>query len=396
MMCSVKPFGIAFLFCLLCSVYSCDKLDGGSDEDSGSSGTGGGGTYVRENLSENGSANCYIVSSAGEYRFKAVKGNSTESVGQIDSVCVLWETYGTDYAPRKKDLIAEVGIDDDYIIFRTPETFRKGNALIAVMDPEGTVLWSWHIWLTDKPEDQIYNNGAGIMMDRNLGAISASKGDVGALGLLYQWGRKDPFLNSSSISECVVAKSTLVWPGAVVSSRITGTIEYATANPTQFIGANENNYDWMYFPTMNTENFGWSSKKTIYDPCPVGYHVPDGGPYGMWAVALGTESLENNLTETADNTNKGFDLGGLSGTTYKLTDADVCWYPFSGCRDSNGRLAQVGEIGNYASWSRDMIIEPHSTNHVTNYYFSIWGNDGMCTSSKSFKAKGLSVRCVKE
>ena len=36
------------------------------------------------------------------------------------------------------------------------------------------------------------------MMDRNLGATSATPGNVGSLGLLYQWGRKDPFLGSSS------------------------------------------------------------------------------------------------------------------------------------------------------------------------------------------------------
>ena len=45
-------------------------------------------------------------------------------------------------------------------------------------------------------------------MDRNLGATSAALGDVGALGLLYQWGRKDPFLGSLSITESEVAAST--------------------------------------------------------------------------------------------------------------------------------------------------------------------------------------------
>ena len=224
----VKPFSIAFVLCLVCSICSCEKSDGGSDDDSGSGGTGGGGIYVHEDLSENGSANCYIVSSAGEYTFKAVKGISTDSVGQIDSVYVLWETYGTDYAPRKKDLISEVWLDGNSITFKTAESFRKGNALIAAANSEGTIVWSWHIWMTDKPEDHVYNNEAGIMMDRNLGAISATKGDVGALGLLYQWGRKDPFLNSSSTTENIIAKSTLVWPVSINTSPITRTLEYAT------------------------------------------------------------------------------------------------------------------------------------------------------------------------
>ncbi len=388
----VKPFSIAFVLCLVCSICSCEKSDGGSDDDSGSGGTGGGGIYVHEDLSENGSANCYIVSSAGEYTFKAVKGNSTESVGQIDSVYVLWETYGTDYAPRKKDLISEVWLDGNSITFKTAESFRKGNALIAAANSEGTILWSWHIWMTDKPEDHVYNNEAGIMMDRNLGAISATKGDVGALGLLYQWGRKDPFLNSSSTTENIIAKSTLVWPVSINTSPITGTLEYATAHPTQFICAKEGSRDWIY---ANVKNVGWLRTKTVNDPCPPGYYVPTGGPFsGVWAIAFDAKLIETDLIETADNINKGFDFGGLSGTTYKLTDADVCWYPFAGRRDYYGALIQVGESGAYASWTRDLVID--GSNQFTNYYFSIGNNDRMLTSSKQSKAEARSVRCVRE
>ena len=98
--------------------------------------------------------------------------------------------------------------------------------------------------LTDKPQGQVYYNNAGTMMDRNLGATSATPGDVGALGLLYQWGRKDPFLGGGSISSNTVAKSTGTWPSAVSSDSNTGTIAYATSNPTTFIMRNSNNYDW--------------------------------------------------------------------------------------------------------------------------------------------------------
>lgn len=38
-------------------------------------------------------------------------------------------------------------------------------------------------------------------MDRNLGAVSATPGDAGAIGLLYQWGRKDPFVTTSEIGK---------------------------------------------------------------------------------------------------------------------------------------------------------------------------------------------------
>ena len=90
-------------------------------------------------------------------------------------------------------------------------------------------------------------------MDRNLGATSATPGDVGALGLLYQWGRKDPFLGSSSISSDTMAKSTLTWPSAVSSNSTNGTIDYAVEHPTTFIVSNVYNLDWYYTGSGNTD-----------------------------------------------------------------------------------------------------------------------------------------------
>ena len=48
--------------------------------------------------------------------------------------------------------------------------------MIAAKDNDGTILWSWHIWVTDKPEEYTYKNSQGTytLMDRNIGASSAS------------------------------------------------------------------------------------------------------------------------------------------------------------------------------------------------------------------------------
>lgn len=40
-------------------------------------------------------------------------------------------------------------------------------------------------------------------MDRNLGAKNAKKYDAGSLGLLYQWGRKDPFVGADGTESSV-------------------------------------------------------------------------------------------------------------------------------------------------------------------------------------------------
>ena len=198
---------------------------------------------IGEKVEDLEAANCFIVSESDFYSFKTVKGNSLESVGNVASAEVLWESLGTSEVPAVGSLVSSVFVQDESILFEVADPFREGNAVIAAKDALGTILWSWHIWLTDQPEEQVYYNNAGTMMDRNLGATSATPGDVGALGLLYQWGRKDPFLGSSSISSNTVAMSTLTWPSAVSSNSTNGTIDYAVEHPTTFIEDNGSNYD---------------------------------------------------------------------------------------------------------------------------------------------------------
>lgn len=90
---------------------------------------------------------------------------------------------------------------------------KEGNAVVALRI-NGEIFWSWHIWVTDTPENgsayksfsrvsRQRNNGAVELipdsdwrwMDRNLGAvgntITGTEWNKNG-GLLYQWGRKDP------------------------------------------------------------------------------------------------------------------------------------------------------------------------------------------------------------
>ena len=179
-----------------CEIEDWNSTGGSGSGDSGEGGEGEGGDVgddgmVYTDLSAAGTANCYLVSQAGDYKFKAVIGNTDGSVGNVKSVEVLWESFGTDVMPNVGDLISAVSFKDGYVRFSTPETFANGNAVIAVRNSKGNIIWSWHIWCSEEGwQEQVYNNNASTMMDRNLGAISATPGDVGALGLLYQWGRK--------------------------------------------------------------------------------------------------------------------------------------------------------------------------------------------------------------
>lgn len=318
--------------------------------------------------SEN-SANCYVVSQAGSYDIPAVRGNSSQSVGQVASAEVLWESFGTSEAPSAGALIREVTYSDGRIYFKTSDTFREGNAVIAARDISGNILWSWHIWLTDQPAEQTYADQTIVVMDRNLGATSALPGDMGALGLLYQWGRKDPFLGAASIDSDVMAASSVEWPSAVSSDYMTGSIGYVTAHPTTFVTRNEVNGDWNFTGTASTDDTRWQKDKTIYDPCPVGWKVAEGGQEGIWMKA------------------------GFRETTYDIVNCGMSqpsesWYPASGYRsDVDGQLYSVARYGYY--WSATPFLY-----NAYALYFS--GNGSVNPADYYNRAYAFALRCQKE
>lgn len=329
------------------------------------------GKHVNTDLSYNGSANCYIVSETGSYRFKAVEGNSNTSVGRVSNVAVLWEGFGTGVTPVIGDLIKTVSYSDGYIGFSTADVFKEGNAVIAALDLSGYILWSWHIWMTDQPEEQDYYNNAGTMMDRNLGATSPIPGDVCTLGLLYQWGRKDPFpgSNMSTVS------SDYSWRFYTIVANERGSVYESIENPMSFYpGFSIENWDWLY---SYRDNDLWGSNKTIYDPCPVGWRVPDGGSNSIWAKACGEKTFNHPYLST-----KGMDFSG------KFGDATTIWYPAAGQRFySDGRLFDVGSKGRY--WSATAIS-------YSAYSFSIDDTHYVSTSNSDWRAEANSVRCQKE
>ena len=269
------------------------------------------------------------------------------------------------------------------VYFKSADKFRKGNAVIAARDAGGTILWSWHIWMTDRPQDQEYLNGAGTMMDRDLGATSATPETGGFLGLLYQWGRKDPFPGSSSLEESIQTKTTAEWPDPVKSDESTGTIDYSIANPLTFITCNDSNSDWYYTGNNTVDNTRWKSVKTIYDPCPSGYRVPDGGKEGIWAKAFGSSNSFN----AWNNSGKSYNFGSSGKIDYKLTGSNQCWYFTTGSLNGSGVLEKTGEEGIYWSCSAE-------TGQI--YAFTLTEVSTIRPAAKSGRYYANPVRCIKE
>ena len=232
-------------------------------------------------LSAGGTANCYLVTAPGFYKFKAdVKGNAVVP-SQLESVAgetaiapksalVLW--YNTlqtsnNWVDESPVYVSSVSLDSDgYIKFYTPDVFVPGNVVIAAFAEEGvtydsittdenkcinnaTLLWSWNIWAAEgyDPEATAVISGGKTFMDRNVGAAISGVGSKGeyepayAVGNYYQWGRKDPFPS--------IADYCNYWP-CQYANQLIGTPTYtpivAMRVHGQSAAKNVNNQVWGY------------------------------------------------------------------------------------------------------------------------------------------------------
>lgn len=320
-------------------------------------------------LSSTGSANCYIVSEGGLYKFRAVEGNTSSYVSNIDNASLVWEIFGHWSANEAFDLIDSVCYKDGYIVFKTADSYCEGNALIAAKDKKGTILWSWHIWLTEQPTGQVYYNDAGTMMDRNLGAINAF--EPFHPGLLYQWGRKDPF---PAYQEVRSQTSSILWSSEVDLNSETGTIAYTIANPTTFIKDSHSSIDT---PFSKSRTLWTTSDKTksVYDPCPYGWRVPDGGIDGVWHKATGEDNFSTNF-------GSGCNFSGIFG------DDENIWYRAAGQRNGNsGEYELDSDVGLY--WSASFTSDDYPS------CLMMYGG-GIFTAYIGSRFNGYSVRCIKD
>lgn len=167
---------------------------------------------------------------------------------------------------------------------------NEGNAVIA-LTVDDVIYWSWHIWVTDYDPNKLDGwksvNGR-IWMDRNLGAMSGEyTPDGAARGLIYQWGRKDPFPGTKGFGDNT-PKPVYVYDAGgspekyieYISKQTDGiNLMYSLQHPDQIIYALDESEESDWY-TTNTQEYAnnqlWSAdKKTIFDPCPAGWRVPD-------------------------------------------------------------------------------------------------------------------------
>ena len=249
-------------------------------------------------FADNAASNSYVIPQAGVCQIPLKTINDTDLRGSGYYVDWLWASKegGNPYFDISELIDPSSIIYDEGsrgVRFRVGTAFgkyTKGNVILALKNSSHEIVWTWHIWLTDRPQDIEYEGGK-FFMDRNLGALTANMVSPGVdnYGFVYQWGRKDPFYGSAGSGNetntnifSVAERNTIINTKATWAANVAkwdmkstvGDITHAIKYPMMFI-CNDNTdnrpADWI---SMSQPR--WSSAlKSEYDPCPYGYKVPD-------------------------------------------------------------------------------------------------------------------------
>ena len=385
------------------------------------------------------SANCYIVNARGYYRIPLVMGNGVvnnalnstaatykgasgtysilfqdysggnvtnpylhkSSSGAVapSAAFVVWEDVnglieaGSDYTLTDA-LQYDSAADVWWLQFHVDKA-QQGNAVIAVANTSGTVMWSWHIWVTNYTSHKDpcyaqgnvtftsdYSGGNFTLMGMNLGWLpsgsctarvysprtvyvkirQADGGEeavvaltqagkteytsypTGGKGPFWQWGRKDAMWPSGTCYGRFASVTTLT------SKQ---TLANAIKNPGKFIATGENSC-WSSYSYPG--NLWDSDTKTIWDPCPAGYTVPS-----QAAITLVFNQWPDNLAVGTFNNGWHFYNSAKTGTNF---------FAAAGLRTAaSGALSEVGSGGSY--WN-DLMRTTDSGAGLW-YFDSQWG-----------------------
>lgn len=321
-------------------------------------------------------ANCYLVHAAGRYMIPLVYGNAIKN-GAANTVAYLpggstTSTYCRNFVNHAgsgitgpwitksgsgvdggmgltaasaellwqdaNGLISKVSIDGDYLKF-TVGTFTGGNALIAVKDGSGTILWSWHIWATDDDLSNTTVVATGshnyTVAPVNLGWVPTGGGGKQGYCPFYQWGRKDPFIpgtGTANSNHTVYNINGATVTGLTLNKSTTATIADNIKNPTIHY-YNSSNYGPVNTTYNNmwdaqntaTDNVATATKKTIYDPCPPGFCVPTGN----LCYFFGNGGSRTMSTFDSDNKGATWDNSVVANSI----TGDALWFPVNGYRN---------------------------------------------------------------
>ena len=379
-------------------------------------------------LSADEMANCYIVQSPGKYKFLADNqfnlgdGLPTPPAINPQNAALVWQTNKN--AIVSVELITEN--DKPYVVFEVTEA--EGNALIAVQNAAGQTQWSWHIWMPSQEIVALSTSTGYEIMNMNLGALSNTPGDPNAFGMLYQWGRKDPFPAAATITGNT---STLSAPMFDINGKeVTlaysdwnsidnNTIEYAIANPTTCL-SNYAQYftcrDWL--KEANADNSLWGNPqgdlkdeennyvnkgaKTCYDPSPAGWRVAPADVFSDFSSTGGYawDFADFNIKDV--NGDHALDLEDYNyGWHFYINDSDALYFPAASRFDGSYAMlmgSMTGLWGNYWSNSPYSLMNGGAIAALAFQVKDMNGNEMVTLSpaAAGSKADAYSIRCIRD
>ena len=367
-------------------------------------------------LSEAGTANCYIVKTAGNYSFDAAVRGNGEIVEGVDFAGEKLDSKGVKlvWQSDKNGLIDSLSLKEWKIYFSS--NGKNGNALIAALDEAGNIVWSWHIWLLNEEISDVKTSGGVMVMDRNLGATSLDSESPESHGLLYQWGRHEPFPASPVVS----GGTTSTMPrtvydesgnevAIVASSREnseSNTIEYALSHPTTVLSNNAQFAecrDWLRREFSNPALWGGKDgKKSLFDPCPAGYRVPKPGTFDFFTSSGGYETDIAGFSVSDINHDGVIDGNDYKNGWYILLDGatdSYSYFPAATRYDGSYAMlmgSKAGLWGNY--WYADADDADDSSVPCGAYALAFQFGEEVSASPKAIggRADAYSVRCVRE
>lgn len=300
-------------------------------------------------------ANSYIVYRVGSYRFPLVYGNAIKN-GSTNSEAYTPLPRPEDVAEDKwlsnfvdgtgaaitspyftaatvnilwmsaPDLINSVELVSEengrqFVQFVTGTQITFGNAVIAVKNASGVIIWTWHIWFTDLG----FDNNAGEFLDEPLGHLPKPGGGYKEIIKDMELTQLDAKGQSKSILIKVKSaysyKTCLYFtPGRMTPLvhtkrgyyKASGDINQATiaecykssniSDEFRFQFENDKNNIWQAVSSPGkicqlieqpiniwNRNPRGVAGKTVYDPSPAGYRVPT-------MAELAGASIDNHLT----------------------------------------------------------------------------------------------------
>lgn len=365
-------------------------------------------------------ANCYIINAPGVYSLplvygNAVKNGATNSAAYISTLAhtrsnntkvlytfvnhlgneitdpyiynnsgctpadamLLWE----DHLNIVRDV--KLAADGRTITFNVPaSSLRQGNAMIAVRDTDGNIMWSWHLWLTDHRMADSWQTIVGetetdYLSSSSIGRLYAgdrtefkeqeatvrfTQTDVpdGMTPLTldlkliqggktiytddcytyFQWGRKDAIVSShdtyydASHNELSSESLPTIQLGDTHKDMIVSSI----LHPDKYVTGSEKElgkFKTFYLNLWSIDHISASAEsmepqnvKTIYDPSPVGGKVAVGNSFHTLA----------SLTGTYDSTTR-------SVTVIAPGSGDILEFPLLGHRGVGSMEYSIGSNG---------------------------------------------------